>query len=65
MFLLPTLYMDDSGHEDLFVRVGKETKDHGSGAECWRFQKVEKVWPGIYRGIGTPYFDLKDCYTKL
>ncbi len=62
-YFLPKLYKEDTGEipDSLFVRVGKTTRELGSG-EMWNWIRVKKIGPGIYRSIGRPFYDISLCY---
>ena len=68
LYFFPTLYRDTTGghvaDEGLFIRVGKEVSKIGYG-EQWKWQKVLKVFPGIYEPVGESFFDIKDMFSRV
>ncbi len=64
MYLLfPTLYVEDTGgakDDDLFVQI--DPKQQGN---LVKWSQVERICWGVYKVVGTPFMDYKECYRKV
>jgi len=61
IFVLPTLYEDISGEiklDNLFTR-GRWNGDQ------WLWQQVRRLFPGVYRIIGTEFFDWSSLFKRV
>lgn len=61
IFILPALWEDISGEielDNLFIR----TRRYG---EQWLWQRVRKLFPGVYRSVGKKFLDWPSLFKRV